>query len=146
MTAETREEEDQQLVRNLLNCPTIAVSPHACSAGRVSAPHLLARQLGIQIPHLCYRRALHRNQMGSWVSAPHSSAWALGCSYTLSPCAAPREEETRALFSPAGFLWVLLIITLCFACAGSRMRGACKPLEGSIRSIPEAPCHFQGIC
>lgn len=75
MTADTRWEEDQQLVRNLLNTPHLPpipgpICPRACSAGRVSAPHLPTKQMQTQIPQLHRRRALNWNQTGSWRAAP----------------------------------------------------------------------------
>lgn len=82
MTADTRREEDQQLVRNLLNSPHLPpipgpISPRACSAGRVSAPHLPARQMRTQIPQLHRRQALNWNQMGSWWAAAGSTTPAI---------------------------------------------------------------------
>lgn len=74
MTAHTRREEGQQLVRNPPHAwrllPLRSPAPlSTCAAGWVPLPHLPGRQRQTQIPQLHRMRGTNPNHMGSWQAA-----------------------------------------------------------------------------
>lgn len=99
-------------------------------------------------PQLCWEQA---GSASCPLAVGQCRGPAQGCSQH-TPCPGPgaagtrMEQSTQSTALPAAFLRVLLIITLRFSLRWQSDERSLQPLEGSIRSIPEAPCHFQGIC